>query len=314
MFSRDRKGRLITCENGDVNVQIKAPDDTVIVADVTTQTAGKHSVSYTPLVAGLHLIQVTIRGFPVNDSPYAVHVPYELREYKDIKEPRLVIGSPGEKPGQLKGARGVTVDNDNRIIVCDRNNFRVQVFDSSGEFLFSFGKKGGKTGEFQGGPLSVAVSKDGKIFVSDWSGALVQVFDSKGEYITLLKLPDGRSENRGKLSHVVVDEEGHVYVADCDKRVIYVFNSFGEYLSHFKAGSLDEDDGLQRKINGIAINRKGKGIDCKKVRVSSVGSLAKTRSAENVDTRALSERASHARKASIPSPTLHIHTRSRPFV
>ena len=233
----------------------------MIVADVTAQNAGKHIVCYTPSVPGLHLIQVTIRGFPVNGSPYAVHVPYKTREYKDIKEPRLVIGGPGEKPGQLKGARGVAVDDDNRIIVCDRNNFRVQVFDSSGEFLFSFGKKGGKTGEFQGGPLSIAVSKDGEMFVSDWGGASVQVFDSKGEYITMLKLPERGSENRGKLSHVVVDEEGRVYVADCDNIVIYVFNRSGEYLSHFKAGSLDEDDGLQRKIYGIAVSRKGKGKD-----------------------------------------------------
>lgn len=196
----------------------------------------------------------------MTESPFAVHVPYETREYKDMKEPRLMIGSPGDKPGQLKGARGIAVDKDNRVIVCDRNNFRVQVFDASGEFLFTFGKKGGADGEFQGGPLSVAVSKEGKIFVCDWSGASVQAFDSRGEFVKNLQAP-GHPEARGKFSNVVVDDEGCVYVADCDNRIIYVFNSTGEYLTRFKTGCLDEDDGLQRKIYGIATNSRGKATN-----------------------------------------------------
>ena len=196
----------------------------------------------------------------MNESPFAVHVPYETREYRDMKEPRLVIGSPGDKPGQLKGARGIAVDKNNRVIVCDRNNFRVQVFDASGEFLFTFGKKGGADGEFQGGPLSVAVSKDGKIFVCDSSGASVQAFDSRGEFVRNLQAPEV-SETRGKFSNVVVDDEGRVYVADCDNRIIYMFNSSGEYLTRLKAGCLDEEDGLQRKIYGIASNSRGKATN-----------------------------------------------------
>ena len=185
-------------------------------------------------------------------------MPCEAREYKDIKEPTLVIGSSGEKPGQLQEARGIAVDKENRIIVCDRNNFRVQVFDSSGLFLFSFGKKDDGKGEFPGGPLSVAVSKDGKIFVCDFDRSSVLMFNSKGEYLGLLKPPEGVSQTAGRLSHVVVDEEGRVYVDDCENRVIYEFSSSTEYLSHFKVGTLDDDDGLKRKISSTAVNSKGK--------------------------------------------------------
>lgn len=222
------------------------------------QNAGRHSVTFSPSLPGLYLIHVTIRGFPVNESPYAVHVPCQAREYKDIKEQTLVIGSSGEKPGQLRGARGIAVDKENRIIVCDRNNFRVQVFDSSGLFLFSFGKKGDGKGEFLGGPINVAVSRDGKIFVCDWGRSSVLMFDSKGEYLGVLKPLDGVSQTAGRLNHVVVDDEGRVYVVDCENQVIYVFSSFAEYLSHFKVGTFDDDDGLQRKISGIAVNSKGK--------------------------------------------------------
>lgn len=226
-------------------------------AEVTAQNGGKHSVSYTPSVPGQHLIHVTIRSCLMNESPFVVTVPYKSRDYENINHLQLVIGGHGGEAGQLKGARGVTVDRDNRIVVCDRNNFRVQVFDPSGEFLFTFGKKGSDNGEFPGGPLNVAVSNDGTFFVTDWSGGLVQAFDSKGEFLTRLKIPAEDDAKRGKLCHVVVGNE-RVYVAHSQNRYIYMFSSSGEYLSHFKVGCFDEDDGLQNKLYGIAINSRGK--------------------------------------------------------
>ena len=253
---RDRKGRPIECKSCDVHVQIEFPDGTMNDAEITTQNGGKHSFSYTPSLPGQHLIHVTIRSCVLNESPFVVNVPNKTRDYENMNHPELVIGGPGGEPGQLKGARGITVDINNRITVCDRNNFRVQVFDSSGEFVFSFGKKGNGNGEFPGGPLSVAVSSDGAFFVSDWSGGLVQAFDSKGEFLTRLKIPENEETKCGKC-HVVVGHE-RVYVADCQNRYIYVFNSSGEYLSNFKIGCLDEDDGLQSKLYGIAVNSRGK--------------------------------------------------------
>lgn len=193
----------------------------------------------------------------MNESPFVVTVPYASRDYEKVNHPQLVIGGPGGEPGQLKGARGVAVDKDNRIVVCDRNNFRVQVFDSSGEFLFTLGTKGTDNGEFPGGPLNVAVSNEGTFFVTDWSGDLVQAFDNKGEFLTRLKIPAEDDAKAGKLSHVVVGSE-RVYVTDSQNRYIYMFNIFGGYLSHFKVGCLDEDDGLQNKLYGIAINSRGK--------------------------------------------------------
>ena len=259
LFFRDRKGRPIECETSDVRVQIESPDGTLNEADVIAQNGGKHNVSYSPALPGQQLIHIAIRSCLMNESPFTVTVPYKTRDYENINQPQLVIGGPGGEAGQLKGARGVTVDKDNRIIVCDRNNFRVQVFDSSGEFLFTFGRKGSDNGEFPGGPLSVAVGNDGKFFVSDWSRGSVQVFDRSGKFVKRLRLPDEVDAKCGKLSNVVFGQkEQQVYVTDCQNRHLYVFSSSGEYSSHFKVGCLDEDDGLQSKLHGIAINRTGK--------------------------------------------------------
>ncbi|MGW4336012.1 hypothetical protein ACWEK5_24870 [Rhodococcus koreensis] len=44
-------------------------------------------------------------------------------------------GGPGSEPGQFVIPHSVTVDNDGRILVCDRENDRIQVFTADGELL-----------------------------------------------------------------------------------------------------------------------------------------------------------------------------------
>ena len=215
-------------------------------------------MSYCPSIPGKHFIHVTIRGFPMKGSPFIVMVPHETRDYTNINEPQATVGWPGEKPGQLKGVRGIAVDRENRIIVCDRNNFRVQVFDASGRSLFTFGRKGDDSGEFSEGPSSVAVSNNGNIIVADCSGSSVQVFNSKGDFFTKLVPDQSSNGNFGKLCQLAADREGRVYVSDYQNRNIYVFTSSGEYLTRFSGGCLDESDGLLSKPGGIAVNSKGK--------------------------------------------------------
>ena len=258
---RDRKGRPIECVTSDLSVQIESPDGALTEVEITSQNSGKHNISYIPLVPGQHLIHISIRSYSMNGSPFTVNVPFAMRDYENMTQPQLLMGGPGEEAGKLKGARGVTVDMENRIVVCDRNNFRVQIFDSSGEFLFAFGNKGSGNGEFPGGPLSVAVSNDGRFFVTDWNGRTLQMFDAKGKFVKRLRLPEDEDEKCAKLSNIVFSQkELQVYITDGQNRKIYVFDSGGEYLSHFQIGCLDEDDGLPSKLQGVTINRKGMKI------------------------------------------------------
>jgi tripartite motif-containing protein 71 len=52
-----------------------------------------------------------------------------------------------------------------RIIVADKDNHRIQVFTFDGTFLFKFGEKGTKNGQFNY-PWDLAVNADGHILVS----------------------------------------------------------------------------------------------------------------------------------------------------
>jgi DNA-binding beta-propeller fold protein YncE len=47
----------------------------------------------------------------------------------------LSWGEPGTAPGQFSLPHNLTVLRDGRVVVCDRENFRLQVFDEEGTFL-----------------------------------------------------------------------------------------------------------------------------------------------------------------------------------
>ena len=58
------------------------------------------------------------------------------------------FGSGGAAPGQFDSPSGVTTDSNDRIIVADVSNRRIQVFDSTGAFQFEFGSVGAGPGQF----------------------------------------------------------------------------------------------------------------------------------------------------------------------
>lgn len=68
-------------------------------------------------------------------------------------------GSPGKGPGQFTTPHGVWVDRSNRVLVVDRENDRVQIFDRDGDYL-------GEWGDFHK-PMDLYEDERGMVFVTD---------------------------------------------------------------------------------------------------------------------------------------------------
>lgn len=82
----------------------------------------------------------------------------------------------GTGPGQLASRPlGIAVDGVGRVYVADTGNNRIEIFDSSGAFLETFGTFGNGPGEFAT-PAHVAVDASGNIFVTDANNFRIQVF------------------------------------------------------------------------------------------------------------------------------------------
>jgi DNA-binding beta-propeller fold protein YncE len=109
-------------------------------------------------------------------------------------------GRPGRKPGEFRLPHGIAVDEKNRVYVCDRENARVQIFDSRGKLLKVW--RGLKSPSF--------ADRRGHLYVSEMRQR-VSVFSSSGKLVRRLKL--------GTAPHgLCVDSRGDLYVSEVKVR------------------------------------------------------------------------------------------------
>ncbi len=127
---------------------------------------------------------------------------------------RTQWGKKGQGEGEFNLPHSVRVDAKGRVIVGDRENHRIQVFDGNGKFLALWKESGY--------PYGLALSGD-RVFVADAREHWVKVLDLNGK-------PLGRWGQKGSAPgqfntpHMLcVDSRGAVYVAEVDGKRVQKF-------------------------------------------------------------------------------------------
>ena len=88
------------------------------------------------------------------------------------------FGKEGHAPGELFFPFGIAVNKDaSKIYVSESGNHRISVFNSQGNFLHCFGKKGNERGMFHL-PRHLCIDQEDKLFVCDEQNQRIQVFTS----------------------------------------------------------------------------------------------------------------------------------------
>jgi len=106
----------------------------------------------------------------------------------------------------------IAVANDGSFYVSDGyRNSRVVKFSKEGKYLFEWGKKGDKPGEFNI-PHSLAIDENNIIYVADRQNNRVQLFDTAGNFIKELK----NDVNVEQLPAVSIDNANHLFAVDYD--------------------------------------------------------------------------------------------------
>lgn len=187
------------------------------------------------------------------------------------------FGTQGSGDGEFGFPSAVALDSSGNIYVSDSNNDihtqennRVQVFDSNGNFIFSFGATGSGDGEFMG-PLDIVLDDFGNIYVADSRNHRIQKFDSNGNFIFKFG-SSGTGDGEFMIPvDIALDSSGNIYVADANNNRIQIFDSNGNFL--FKFGSSDENARIQIvSPNGVAVDSSGNVyvIESDRVQVFSV--------------------------------------------
>ena len=206
-----------------VTVEILNEQERECVTEVTIDDNkdGSYSISYFPRVQGTFKLIVQLNEKHIRAHPFSVTVkPFQLK-------PVFSFGEEVPGDGMFNIPRDIVVTDRDEIVVADNANHRVQVFNSNGTLLRSFGREGNQPGEFFR-PRGIAVDKDKKIFVSDnhrvqifsWEGRYLGSFDDKGNRESKLSFPWGLS----------FDNKGNVIVADNGNQLIKIFTPDGRFV------------------------------------------------------------------------------------
>ena len=115
-------------------------------------------------------------------------------------------GERGTEPGQFDLPHSIFVDSRDRVWVADRNNSRIQVFDSDGNVL--------EVWDHLGTPWGFAAASDGNVWVADGSNDRVAKVTLDGEMLGTFGEP-GRAPGKLGWAHFLTElADGSIVVAE----------------------------------------------------------------------------------------------------
>ena len=144
------------------------------------------------------------------------------------------FGTLGTRPGQFDKPYYVHVTSENKVLVSDCSNHRIQIF---GELFFF---------------LYCKLSCLKFVYFLDPYGTVLNCIGSEGTGPVQFKHPRG----------IVTDAEGFILVADSGNSRIQVIRPDGSFVCSF--GSAGTDSGKFRGLEGIAIASSGDVVVCDK--------------------------------------------------
>jgi hypothetical protein len=125
----------------------------------------------------------------------------------DLKEDLSIGGASAEGENAVADISDFVVDDDENIYILDRKNFHVQVFDSSGKYVRTIGRKGQGPGELELSFMISLVRSSGELAIHQATRRL-SFFRTDGTFVRDHSYKDlfaGRS---------VCDSVGHIYVME----------------------------------------------------------------------------------------------------
>ena len=206
-----------------VEFQDEQGQESVTEVRIDDNKDGIYNVSYFPRDHGTIKLLVKVNREHIDGSPFTVIVkPFQVK-------PVLCIGKKGSGEGMLNCPMGVAVTAKDEVVEADNQNHRVQVFDSNGTFLRSFGQYGENAGEFEN-PTGIAIDKKRNILVSEHYNHRLQILSWEGRHLGSL---GGTGSLDSQLDHpwgLSLDSTGNVIVVDTGNQLIKIFSPDGKFV------------------------------------------------------------------------------------
>jgi DNA-binding beta-propeller fold protein YncE len=195
-------GNIWCADDGDHTVTKFTPEGQVLM---TLGTPGKSS----PFQSGLPFNRPTGVSVSPAGEVYVSDGYGNARVHKFASDGKLLFswGEPGTGPGQFRLVHHVWLDTKGRVWVCDRENNRIQLFDTNGTFLTQWTDVSR--------PTAIFLDKEGVVYVAELN-ARISIFDNNGKLLARWGDTVGGDPWKQVLvapHAIAVDSRGDLYVA-----------------------------------------------------------------------------------------------------
>jgi len=166
----------------------------------------------------------------------------------------LTLGTPGESgtgKNHFNQPTDVALNRKGEIFVTDGYiNSRVVKFSPSGEYLFSWGKRGKGPGEFNT-PHAITIDPQGMLYVSDRTNFRIQRFDDEGNFLGEWSDLDIHGPEDGEINDLHWGPDGNLYLGNGGGNKMTVLNSRGKFIGGW--GGPD----LFQGVHGVFFDKTG---------------------------------------------------------
>jgi len=186
---------------------------------VEDNKTGSYHNSYFPRVQGRCELSIKINGEHVRNSPFTLLVkPFHVKHVLTFGKRRF---------GVAMFPRGLAVSERDEIAVT--SNHAVNIFNSKGDFIRSFGHQGDKLREFQH-PYGITFDKVGNIFVADYRNHRIQIFSGEGRHMGMFGEKGSLDSKLFEPWGLSLDTNGNIIVADSGNKQIKIFSPLGKFI------------------------------------------------------------------------------------
>jgi DNA-binding beta-propeller fold protein YncE len=203
----DREGNLWATDVGAHTVMKFRPDGELLLTIGTKGQSGEWNEA-----AGAHLLnQPNDVAIAANGDVFVAqgHTPGggDPRVLKFDKTGKFITtwGGHGKEPGKFEVAHAAAFDAQGLLWVADRENQRIQVFDTDGKFVREM--------KYAGLPCAFEIRRDAVYMVNGFAAQVLRL-DLKGNVLAATGKPGKGPAEFGEAHFIAVSPAGELYVAD----------------------------------------------------------------------------------------------------
>lgn len=145
------------------------------------------------------------------------HGPAEPRVLKFSPQGEFITqwGRRGDGPGEFVVAHSIEIDNDDNVYVADRENMRIEIFDTEGNFKSQW--------TFGAMACSIFLHDDGHMYMTTGFDGEFAKLDMDGNVIGSLGRPGDGNGQFGEAHALTLDSAGNVYIGDVITNRVQLF-------------------------------------------------------------------------------------------